>query len=727
MSKGSVKQIVRITAVSSVSLLALGLVSGANAQTVSASGPETPAQASSVDDVIVTAQRRSQAIQDVPISIQAFSAETLQHQGVTSTRDLMSVVPGLNFAVKGVFAQPVLRGVSTQGTGIDSAVATYLDGVYQAAAAGGILELPDIAGIEVLKGPQGTLYGRNASGGAILVRTRRPQFTPAGEFGLSYGRFDEVEATGYVTGPLVGDTLAGSLTGAYRSRDAYIDDLIRGGKIGNLENYSYRGSLRFQPNTAVDVNLTAYKTSIDDPTVFLSVSDGGNSLSRRVNPALPVATEPFTATVGDIPYLLSETTGVTLNADIDLGWGKLTSTTGYVDFNADIQQDADSGPARALLLTASYPSRTWSQEVSVATRDFGPFSFLFGGLYFNQDLASDLIVNLGQHIYGSQQVDAYAAYGEVQWKMTNRLTAIGGLRYTTEERSYEGFIGSGPARPTNRVAVGKRDWDAVTPRLSLTYELTDDINVYATYNKAFKSGTFNPTGLSSTPVDPEHVKAIEVGAKGTFGRSTLNVAAFNYVFTDLQLASTITTPTGTASLLQNAAEAEISGVEVDGAFQATDALRFSGGLSWLDHEYTDFPNATVNTPYLTCPGVSPCGNFSSVINATGLPIARTPDFTATLTAEYVTRVMNGDLRLTANAYYNSGFSWEVANRLRQGAYSTLGANVVWQPDGSNWEFSLSGRNLTDEEYTIQSADSAGGDAVSYAQPRSFFAKIKYSF
>lgn len=681
-----------------------------------------------VEEVVVTAQRREQAIQDVPISIQAIAPQALQDAGINNTRDLMAIVPGLNFAIKGVFAQPVLRGISNQGPGVDAAVSTYLDGVYQFQPAAGILELPDVEGIEVLKGPQGTLYGRNASGGAILVRTRRPSFTPGGTFSASYGTYNEIGLNGYITGPIVNERLAFGLSGSYRARDAYIDDLVRGGKIGNMEGYSYRGSLRFQPSETADIILTAYHTSLDDPTAYLGIAQDQNSLSRRVDPTQTVATRPYTTSVGDIPFLLSESSGATLNATFDFGLGKLTSTTGYIDTNAHILQDADMGPARGLLLAANYPAKMHSQEFSFATRDFGAWSFLAGALYLHQDQVTDLTVNAGaSHTYGNVVTDAYAAYGEAQWHVTERLTGIFGARYSYEEKDYAGFRGTGFAIPTTQVALADANWDTVTPRVSLSYELNDSTNLYVTYNQAFKSGAFNPSGLINTPVNPETVTAFEVGSKTIFSRGRLNIAIFDYKFEDLQVSATVTTPTGTASLLQNAASAKIRGLDIDGELYLTDSIKISGGFSWLDQSYESFPNATVNVPFATCPGASPCGNFATVIDASGFPISRTPDFTGTLNAEYRRPLAHGELRLTGNAYYNSGFSWEPGNRLRQGAYTTFGATAVYSPEATDWDFTVGVRNLTDEVYTIQSADSAGGDAVSFAQPRSYFVTVRYRY
>jgi iron complex outermembrane receptor protein len=684
--------------------------------------------AGGIDEIIITAERRKENILDVPSTVQAFSAAALDNQGIDSTRDLMQVVPGLNFAIKGIFAQPVLRGISTQGTAVDSAVAMYIDGVYQASTSAVLFDLGDIDSVEVLKGPQGTLYGRNAEGGAILLKSRQPSFTPGGDISVSYGSYNERQFNTFLTAPLIDDFLAGSVSAFYKARDGYVHDLLRGGSVGDLESYAFRGSLlaKFAPD--VEFTLTGYHGFLSDPTVYAGIAAGGNSLSRRVAPTLPVATRAWDSTTNLYPYNKGQSTGITLNGTIGLGWGELTTTTGYTSTVSDAHQDADQGPAPALGIISSYPSVTRSQEVSVATQKFGQVSFIFGAMYFGQDQASQILVNNATSVAGKQQISAYAAYGEAQWDITERLRGIAGARFSGEQRDYQGFAGgAGPGLPTNERAEGSHHWDATTPRVSLDYKLSDNTHAYATYNKAFKSGTYNPTGLLSTPVDPETTIAYEVGLKTAYSVFNLDVAAFHYKFENLQVSATLTTPTGTASVLQNAAAAEISGVEIEGSVHLTQALKLSGGFSYLDDKYTDFPKANVNTPYPTCPGPSPCGNFANTIDATGFPMARTPRYTGNLTAEYLTTLFRGDFRASLAAYYNSGFSWEVANRLRQGTYTTLNANLAWRPPGSKLEYSIWGRNLTDRVYEIQSADSAGGDAVSFAEPRAAGIKIQLKF
>jgi iron complex outermembrane receptor protein len=304
------------------------------------------------------------------------------------------------------------------------------------------------------------------------------------------------------------------------------------------------------------------------------------------------------------------------------------------------------------------------------------------------------------------------------------LTFTGGLRESWEHRSYDGYLGTAKAL----VANGDHSWNALTPRASLMYAVNDQVNIYASYNQGFKSGAFNPTGLSSTPVSPEKVKAYEAGVKTSFSRFTLNFAAYHYDIEDLQLQSTVTSGGVTHGVLQNAAAAKITGLDLDGVAEVTDSFELLGGLSWLiTDKYSSFPTANVNVPNYACPGAAPCGNVSTTIDATGFPLIRTPHFTGSLQAQYTTALANGTFVGTLAGYVNSGFSWEAGDRVRQGSYGTLGLDLSWQPGDSNVQFTVYGRNLTNSVYINQEADSAGGDAVSYAEPRNYGIKIQYKF
>jgi iron complex outermembrane receptor protein len=687
-----------------------------------------------VADIIVTAQRRNERLQDVPISIQTLSATTLADQSITNVRELTTAIPGFNFTTVGAFALPSLRGVASQGTaaGLDPAVPTYLDGVYQSSTIASTFELSDISNIEVLEGPQGTLYGRNAMGGAILITTRKPSFDFGGNASISYGTFNDWRGSAFITGGLVPNLLAFSLSGDYHKRDGYVADLVRGGNIDGLKAGTVRGKLLLTPSPNVQITLTGMHQELNDPTSAAGLALGGNSLSKRVDPTLPVTTVPYTLTTNLPPLSKNRSDQISLNIHVDTSAGQITSVSGYENSLSLFAQDADGGPAKGLQFTYRFPNTAYSQEVSFTSRKFGPFSLLAGALYFNQDAIGNLVANAAQDILGEQKIEAYAVYSELTVEPINNLTLIGGLRYSHEHRDYVGQLAILPAAYVT-LAVGSKSFEAVTPRLTAKYQITPALNVYASYNKAFKSGAFNPSGLVSTPVSPEKGTAYEIGAKFAAGKVHANVAAFKYDFTDLQVASTVTNPvTGTtASQLQNAAGASIKGISLDANVEVVSGFSLSGGFTYVDAKYTSFPSATVSVPFPVgaCPvGAYPCGNNSAAtVDASGNPLNRAPTFTGNITAQYKMEAFGGEVTGSVTAYHNSGFSWDAANRLRQPAYNTLAANLRWRARGTGLEVSVYGRNLTKELYSDNLAESAGGDLISYAQPRTFGVKLGYSF
>ena len=709
-----------------------GWVEPALAQDSNPSGEQQDATVpTDAADIIVTAQRRSERLQDVPISIQTLSANTLANQSITSVRDLTTAIPGFNLTVKGAFALPTLRGVSSQGTaaGLDPAIPIYLDGVYQSNTIATIFELSDISNIEVLKGPQGTLYGRNATGGAILITTRKPSFDFGGGAALSYGTYNDWHGSAHVTGGLVPDLLAFSLSGDYHRRDGYIRDLIGGGKIGKLKGNTLRGKLLLTPSPAVEITLSGMHSFLDDPAQLAGVPLGGNTLSKLVAPALPITTVPFTIREDVYPLLKTRSDQISLNVDIDTGIGQFTSVSAYQNSLAQVRQDADGGPGAGLSFTYRLPNKAYSQEASFASEKFGAFSLLAGGLYFKQDVSGRLVANGRSDILGTQHIEAYAVYGELTVEPVANLTLVGGLRYSHEHRDYVGQLATVP-NPYVTIAVGSKSWSDVTPRLTAKYRITPSLNVYASYNKAFKSGVFNPSGLVSTPVDPENGIAYEVGAKFASGNIHFNVAGFKYDFTDLQVATTITRPDGTtSSFLENAAGAKIKGFDFDADVELVKGLTLSGGFSYIDGKYTNFTAATVNAPIPAagCPaGTFPCGNTSVSVDATGNALVRSPKFSGNVTAQYSTEVSSGTVTGSVSFYHSASFAWEASGRLRQPSYNTLAATVRWKSQ-TGFEISVYGRNLTNEIYANNLADSAGGDLVNYALPRTVGVKVGYSF
>jgi iron complex outermembrane receptor protein len=693
-------------------------------------------EAPAVQEIIVTAQRRSERLQDVPLSVEVATARSLELRGVTTTVGLTETVPGLVFGLKGGFTQPVIRGISTQGTGpgLDQAVPIYIDGVYQSNTTGGLLELADVSRIEVLKGPQGTLFGRNSTGGAIQIFTRDPEFKLASTLMGGYGSYDDARGSLFLTAPIVADVLAGSVSAFYRSNDGYNEDVLRGGHIGSLKSTVLRGKLLYRPLTWASFTLAASTLVNRDLSAFAGQGWNGNTEARRVNPTGYIPTRPREVALDVYPNLDVHQHAYSLRSVFDTGAGTVTALSSFTDTVVHIRQDSDYGPGFVGAVDPyNYHTDTRIHEVNFATRQFGRFRSVTG-LYYYHDYAETAPLVLYSPLFprGILTVDveqvttARAAYGEGTFDITDKLSITGGVRYSKEAKDYNGARAFGSTNRLTRQPIGSRDWSAWTPRVSVQYRLTDHINSYVTYSEGFKSGGFNATSLLNAPVDPEKNLAWEAGLKSVFGWGSLNVAAYHYDYKNLQVATLF----GATSRLQNAASAEVKGIDANVSWNVTDHLELMSGVALTDAKYLDFKGAVVNVPKSAAqcaPVAAPCGNLSAFIDASGKPLIRAPKFTGNLMATYRMPAFSGELQLSANGYWNSGFSWEPNNRVRQSAYSLLGANVAWEPSSAKYRLSAFVKNITDENYMISETDAASGDGIAWGPPRWYGAQVEFHF
>ncbi len=320
---------------------ALSVLSAANAQPAN-TGDQT---GGALEEVVVSAQRRSENVQDVPISITALSAARLEETGIQDSRDLPLITPGLRVDSVGAYVQPAIRGITTTLTsGPEANVATYLDGVYRPNTFAAIYDLPDVKQIEVLKGPQGTLFGRNATGGAILITTLSPDLnTTTGKVSAGYGSFDTINANGFISVPLVADRLAFSLS-AYHDdvKDGWKRNLVTGQKKGaGIETGLVRGKLRFVPVEGADFTLTAlYSWRNDDSSYRASIWHGNTDLAGT--PGVIIPSQPWTYAVDPDVAHDSRAEDVSLRGDIEVGPGTLTTTTAYSHSYADLTFDGDN-------------------------------------------------------------------------------------------------------------------------------------------------------------------------------------------------------------------------------------------------------------------------------------------------------------------------------------------------------------------------------------------------
>jgi len=699
---------------------------GAWAQEAGAAAAETADSA--VGEIIVTAQRRSENIQKVPIAITAADAETLERANVNSVSDLGTLAPSLNFIAEAAFSQPRLRGIGTpsNGPGIESAVALYIDGVYQAAMVGGNANFNNIKAVEVINGPQGTLFGRNATGGLIHIRTLDPSYDFGGNVSLGYGNYDTFTASGYVTGGL-SKTVAMDVAIDYsRQADGYGVNLLDGREVDKTKSIFTRSKIVFEPSDSAKFTLSGNYGHIDfDP--LAAPAPGSEPFGGKLPGLNP---HQFATTQASDGFV--EQYGGSLTGDIDLGGVNLLSITAYQATNSStLFGDLTDNIALASNIRITEPHRQFSQELQFSSPAGGDFTWT-AGLYFFRETAKYDPVNLfgplyelggvsDIRIFTNTKTTSYSAYAQGTYAIAEDTRLTAGFRYTIDKRSTDilqevDIIGFGTITDQT---VGKKTFRAPTWRISLDHNFTPDVLGYVSYNRGFKSGGFNPAQFPAQSFEPEKLDAYEVGLKTQFAdrRVRFNVAGFFYKYNQIQTQSF----PNEILLISNGAKAELYGVDLDFNAAVTDNFQLSAGLSLLQAEFTDFPNASLTIPQ---PGG---GNAYSTIDATGFRLPQAPKAIFNAGANYTIPTNSGDFEISANYTYNDGWYPESDNRLRQKSYSVVNGQVRWSSPDDKFEIIVWGKNLFDEDYALTLFSQGSGDLIHWAPPRTYGVTVKAKF
>lgn len=689
--------------------LATGIAHPALAQTNGASDDQ-------FTDIIVTAQRRSERAIDVPATLSFLPAESLNRGGAPSTLDLTYQTPGLKMDRVGVNTVPAIRGVSSLVTtpGLDVNVATYVDGVYSSAGAA-ILDLPDVDNIVILKGPQGTLFGRNATGGAVQIATKKPEFDFGGSASVGYGRFNDLTAKAFVTGPLIPGLAAISLSGAHQDNDGYLRNVVNNRRFGKLESNMIRGKLLVTPASNLELVFSAYYSKRKDPTLqsptIVNNITQANALAGSI-----YGQRPYEVAFNDPPVVNSKLWGVSFSGKLDTSAGEISLITAYDNQyvfakNPGLGAFTPGGPQ--LYFFANQKEKKSSIELNFASAQFGAVNFVTGLYYYHNIGAFDPLqfvrIRPGvpdvyvASIFGYQKTESMAAYGEVNFKATDRFTITAGLRYSVEDKGITGQFCTGCNRldPVGALTnFGKADFDAWTPRLSLRYEVADRSNIYFTYSKGFKSGGFNTsstfgTAPPLTPVKPETLDAFEVGLKSASSRMfNFGVSAFYYKYKDQQVNAFVGNPP--LAVINNAAKSNIYGAEFEGTAHLSSEIDVNVGASYTHAKFGRYDSAQFLIPGPAAVNGQPNGNSTVLRSAKGFDLPRTPEWTFLLGAKYEKEFDAGTLLLKADLYHSSKFYFDVANLYKQSAYENLDASIAWTFPGDMFTVSVWGKNLTDE-------------------------------
>jgi iron complex outermembrane receptor protein len=703
------------------------------------------AATNSLDEVIVTAQRRSERLKDVPISITAVTGQQLANQGVSEIQDLTKVVPGLIIDRSSTNTAPALRGVSTPlaAAGVEGSVAIYLDGVYQADPFANALDLPDVARIEVDKGPQGTLFGRNATGGAIQIFTLEPSFKPTGSINVTYGSFNERGINAFISGPLVDDVLAGSLSAYYDKNDGYYHDVLNGHTVGSVDSLNLRGKLKVRLSDSLNVLVTGFYIHRDDATDMIGQAWNGNTVDRNVVGAV-VPTKTYNVAYNGSPTNNVVYFGGNVRATWEQPYGTFTATVSGAQVNDTNTVDADYGytPGGGLIYTAKNPETTYTGELNFSSSQMGRFNFIAGFFAYHdeasfnpvqvlQDQAIPMPDSYGVSIFATEGDKSYAGYFEGHYNVTDRLMAIAGVRYSYEERNINGYatfglIDSAP----EQYDYGNHAWHSITPRASLRYAVDDSTNAYFTFSEGFKSGLYNssaipfgpPPAQVPPPVDPETLYAYEFGIKTTlFERLNLNSAIFLDLYHNQQVNAFRQINGIDLASFDNAAAAKIYGLDLDGTMAWSSNFTTRAGLSLLHARYTNYPAAVLNVPS----GMG--GNVEINQDVSGNQMIRSPNWTLTLSADYHQQFKTGTLHVGADVYHSDKIYFDVGDRVEQPFFTTLGAHVSWELGSSGMKVTAWGKNLTSATVIEGAFITQAADGVSYMAPRSVGLTLGYSF
>lgn len=730
----------RIGSLKSVILASAALCAGA--LPAYAQDSDTDDGAVERDEIVVTATRRAESLQDVPLTVTAFSAETLAEQRIVEIQRLVNNTPGVGVdTFPRVAPRAWFRGVggSNQGAGADPSTVAFLDGVNLGRGPMLGVDMFDLERVEVLKGPQGTLWGRNVIGGAINYITARPEASDVTRLRVMVGDFGQRNVFGVLNRALTDDVYARFAVSSLKN-DGFRTNLVDGGPLDEDDRFSARASFLFDWGPNGELILSADNTS--DRT------SGG----ARFNIA-PQGSEdpehPPTNAYADRPgYVHRDTGGLRAEYTRGLGFADLTALVGYryVDFassedldGATVAQNATNGlSVNALQVLMAEEAEAFSGELRLASTGDGPLSWVAGLYALREETTRDretetAFLDTSENLYVGHNVTEHAAaFGEAAYAVTPALRLIAGLRYTQETKTYDvtRYVGD-PAAPTinfSTVATpGETDENAWTYRIGADYDFSDDVMAYATISTGFKSGAFQEQPNAATArlaTDPEEAINYEIGLKSEWfdGRLRVNAAAFHMDYSNLQriaVISDLSGPPGSSVVITDTSDATIDGIEVDSSWWASENLQFNLSYTYLDATY----GTLIETLQINADG-SPLLN-----NSSGNQLTRTPTHKIVFGVAYETDDYEwGSLRAALNGNYESEVFDDSSNNLLEYRHprTLLDASLEYKINETvavtAWV-----NNLTDEVTRSHSTASAGGHFVQYGPPRQVGLTLDFDF
>jgi iron complex outermembrane receptor protein len=690
----------------------------------------------SLAEVVVTAQRRAERSQDVPIDVAVLNSAALEAAGPADTTSIVTQVPGLDFSRQASSGgTPFLRGVGTSSVtvGAENSVAVYVDDVYIVAPAANVMRLSDLDRLEVLYGPQGTLFGRNATGGVIQVFTKNPSFDPSGDLSVSYGNFNKWSGSLYATGRLT-DTVAANISyeGDHQGT-GWGHALASGREIFREEGYTTRAKVLWKPREETRLLVSADISRFNsDVGANFAPAPGTYALT-----GLPAPPGRFNSWAYGLDSNIVHNIGVSAKLENEFSWATLVSITAWNRVYQQAFLDQDSVPAHIVDIPYYPWTRSFSQELQMRSADGSAIKWIAGAYYLQSIAAYDplgvggaAIAPLPAGTYAQtlsqQTVNSISGFAQASYEILPHTNLTLGVRETRDNYAIAGFqyLQFADGSTSAPLAPGQQSSSFSKPTFlgSLDYKFTDDLMVYASYSRGFKSGGYNILSYSSPPVAPEVLDAFQAGFKSEWlnHRVRFNAAGFDYDYKNLQVQFI---GTG-ASYSINAGRARIKGGDAELTVEPVKDLTIVAGISGIDGKYTEFPlgfTYTANDPAV--------GGNTQILNQdlSGKQTARSPKWTGNLGVNYSIPVPGGTMRAGANWYYNKGFYWDPGNQLKQPSYRLLTASLGWKQANGPWDVSIWGNNLLNDFYYSFATLSTFGTQVSPAEPRTYGVTVRFHF
>ncbi len=718
-------------------------------------GMAAVAQDEGMEEVLVTAQRRVTDLQTTAAAISALSGDDLVKRSIDDIEDLGITSPSMNVALYQGEAQIYIRGIGYSGIvgGSDSSTALHQDGVYLSRSSAAVPAFFDVDRIEVVRGPQGTLYGRNATGGSVNVITRGGTEEWSADASVLVGDYSRYRVFGAVSGP-INDKTQFRIAAQTERQDGYttlqrpVSDPLSGvgvtSDVENTDEYMIRATLDYQPTDTLSITLKGdYYEADDQNSVWLYFNEGtgtnpffrnyvqerggelpANPLSRRQDSDLPHFNTP-------------KIYGALARVDWDIGDYSVTSITAFKHTNPLNRNDLDATGAFGVDQTREEDHDQFSQEFQIASPQEARFNWILGFYYFTEenDIRNEYFLPFVDEQFGlpsddeccllllngRSETEAYAVFGEGTYRLTDRLDAVIGMRYSDETRDGNNNVQlvNFPTDVLDNVAeFEEASFDDFTPKLGLNYSVSDQTFLYGSVSQGFKSGGFNVGSYQNTPFDPEEITAYEVGLKTDLmdNRLRLNSALFYYDYEDYQFQDVENNNT----VIRNAAEAEILGLEIEGTALLGQRWVLDFGATYLDAEFANFEAIDPKAPELGL----------QVLDGRRLP--RAPEFKYSVGLTYTAPVAAGDLSLRVDYTWQDEVFFSAFNvaQLYQDSYGWGRARATYEPSDGGWSVAAFVDNISDEE--IISNATFNGDIIdstvtgNMAPPRTVGVEFRFS-